>query len=321
MSINVCTRAEKDEIAELIGDFRFTAGFGKTLSRLVRHGIGVHHAGMLPKYRRLVETLAQAGLLKVICGTDTLGVGHQRADPHGAVHRAVQVRRQQDPAAAGARVPPDRRPGRPGRVRHGRARWSCRPPSTWSRTSRRSPRPATTRRSGARWCARSRPRASSSWAEADLRAAGRGRARAADLAASRSRHAMLLNVIARPGDAFAAMRHLLTDNHETARPQRRHIRRAIAIYRALLAGRRGRAAGRARRRAAARSGSPSTCSTTSRSTSRCRRSRWPPSSCSTGSRRPTPLDVLSVIESTLDNPRQVLSAQQFTGARRGGGAR
>ena len=53
----------------------FASGFGKTLYRLVRHGIGVHHAGMLPKYRRLVETLAQAGLLKVICGTDTLGVG------------------------------------------------------------------------------------------------------------------------------------------------------------------------------------------------------------------------------------------------------
>src|SRR5262252_2260571 len=74
-SINVATRAEKDLIAEAIGSFRFTAGFGRTLSRLVRHGIGVHHAGMLPKYRRLVETLAQAGLLKVICGTDTLGVG------------------------------------------------------------------------------------------------------------------------------------------------------------------------------------------------------------------------------------------------------
>src|SRR3989440_8367999 len=75
MSINVCTRAEKDAIAELIGNFRFTAGFGKTLSRLVRHGIGGHHAGMLPRYRRLVERLAQAGLLKIVCGTDTLGVG------------------------------------------------------------------------------------------------------------------------------------------------------------------------------------------------------------------------------------------------------
>ncbi len=75
MSVNVCTREEKAAIAELIGGFRFTTGFGQTLSRLVRHGIGVHHAGMLPKYRRLVELLAQAGYLKVICGTDTLGVG------------------------------------------------------------------------------------------------------------------------------------------------------------------------------------------------------------------------------------------------------
>src|SRR5712691_12077336 len=75
MSVNVCSKEEKAQIAAMIGDFRFASGFGKTLSRLVRHGIGVHHAGMLPKYRRLVETLAQAGLLKVICGTDTLGVG------------------------------------------------------------------------------------------------------------------------------------------------------------------------------------------------------------------------------------------------------
>jgi superfamily II RNA helicase len=59
MSLNVCSRAEKDAIAELIGAFRFTAGFGRTLTRFVRHGIGVHHAGMLPKYRRLVERLAQ----------------------------------------------------------------------------------------------------------------------------------------------------------------------------------------------------------------------------------------------------------------------
>ena len=68
-------REHKDAIAEKIGGFRFGAGFGKTLQKLVKAGIGVHHAGMLPKYRRLVETLAQAGLLTVICGTDTLGVG------------------------------------------------------------------------------------------------------------------------------------------------------------------------------------------------------------------------------------------------------
>jgi len=74
-SMAVATRAEKDAIAAEIGDFRFAAGFGRTLSRYVRNGIGVHHAGMLPRYRRLVERLAQRGLLKVICGTDTLGVG------------------------------------------------------------------------------------------------------------------------------------------------------------------------------------------------------------------------------------------------------
>src|SRR5918911_1467622 len=75
MSVNVCTKEEKAAIAEMIGGFRFTSSFGTTLSRLVRHRIGGHHAGMLPKYRRPVGQLAQAGLLQGICGTDTLGVG------------------------------------------------------------------------------------------------------------------------------------------------------------------------------------------------------------------------------------------------------
>ena len=116
-------REEKQAIADLIGKFRFTAGFGKTLSRLVRHGIGVHHAGMLPRYRRLVETLAQAGLLKVICGTDTLGVGINvpiRTVLFTALTKYDGVR---TPRAQGPRVPPDRRAGRAGglrRRRHGR---------------------------------------------------------------------------------------------------------------------------------------------------------------------------------------------------------
>jgi superfamily II RNA helicase len=74
-SAKIATREQRDAIAALIGEFRFTTSFGKTLSRLLRQGIGVHHAGMLPKYRRLVEQLAQRGMLRVICGTDTLGVG------------------------------------------------------------------------------------------------------------------------------------------------------------------------------------------------------------------------------------------------------
>lgn len=75
MSVRLVTTEQRHEIVEAIGDFRFAPGFGATLSKMLRHGIGVHHAGMLPKYRRLVEQLAQRGLLRVICGTDTLGVG------------------------------------------------------------------------------------------------------------------------------------------------------------------------------------------------------------------------------------------------------
>ena len=112
------SREERDRIAEMIGGFRFATGFGKQLSRLVRHGIGVHHAGMLPKYRRLVEQLAQAGLLKVICGTDTLGVGINVPIRTVVFTGAVQVRRQPPAHPQGARVPPDRRAGRPGRLRH-----------------------------------------------------------------------------------------------------------------------------------------------------------------------------------------------------------
>ncbi|WKD61382.1 ski2-like helicase [Corynebacterium ciconiae DSM 44920] len=74
-SMKVITEEEKKKIAEEIGSFRFSTRFGSTLSSLLRKGIGIHHAGMLPKYRRLVERLSQTGLLKVICGTDTLGVG------------------------------------------------------------------------------------------------------------------------------------------------------------------------------------------------------------------------------------------------------
>jgi hypothetical protein len=68
-------REARHRIAEAVGDFRFDTPFGKDLKRLLAHGIGVHHAGLLPKYRLLVERLAQQGLLRVVFGTDTLGVG------------------------------------------------------------------------------------------------------------------------------------------------------------------------------------------------------------------------------------------------------
>ena len=88
-SAQVTTRAEREELAEALMGFRFAPGFGRSLSRLLHHGIGVHHGGMLPKYRRLVERLTKAGLLRVV-------VGHRhsrrRGQPASSYRRALRTR-------------------------------------------------------------------------------------------------------------------------------------------------------------------------------------------------------------------------------------
>ncbi|MCP5554810.1 MAG: DUF3516 domain-containing protein [Akkermansiaceae bacterium] len=75
MSLNYCTPSEKAAIKDAMAGVKFSSPYGKDVKKYLAHGIGLHHAGMLPKYRVLVERLAQQGLLKLICGTDTLGVG------------------------------------------------------------------------------------------------------------------------------------------------------------------------------------------------------------------------------------------------------
>lgn len=74
-SVNVCTREEKAALAQALEGFKFTSPYGPDIRKWLKHGIGLHHAGLLPKYRVLVEQLTQRGLLKIICGTDTLGAG------------------------------------------------------------------------------------------------------------------------------------------------------------------------------------------------------------------------------------------------------
>jgi hypothetical protein len=272
MSVNVCSRAEKDAIADMIGNFRFSAGFGKTLSRLVRHGIGVHHAGMLPRYRRLVETLTQAGLLKVICGTDTLGVGINvpiRTAGRVVVQAPEHVVENEKALAKAGDDPKARRKVVRKKPPEGFVSWGK---PTFERLVAADPEPLTS--------------------------------------SFKVTHAMVLNVIARPGDAFAAMRHLLTDNHEDRSAQRRHIHEAIAIYRALLAG-----------GVVERLDEPDAEGRLVRLTVDLQLDfalNQPLSPFALAAiqlldpESPSyPLDVLSVIESTLENPRQVLSAQQF----------
>ncbi|MES2963654.1 MAG: DUF3516 domain-containing protein, partial [Bdellovibrionota bacterium] len=75
MSVDFTTKEDKKKITERIMGTKFSSPYGKDVQRFMKHGVGLHHAGLLPKYRVLVEKLAQEGLLKVISGTDTLGVG------------------------------------------------------------------------------------------------------------------------------------------------------------------------------------------------------------------------------------------------------
>jgi superfamily II RNA helicase len=75
MSVDISSKPEKEALKEAMRGERFASPYGKELKRFLHHGIGLHHAGLLPRYRRLVERLAQKGLLKVVSGTDTLGVG------------------------------------------------------------------------------------------------------------------------------------------------------------------------------------------------------------------------------------------------------
>jgi superfamily II RNA helicase len=75
LSLDFCSKPEKAVLSEALVGESFRSPHGKEMQKLLRHGIGVHHAGLLPRYRLLVEKLAQRGLLKIICGTDTLGVG------------------------------------------------------------------------------------------------------------------------------------------------------------------------------------------------------------------------------------------------------
>ena len=307
MSVNVTGREEKQAIADLIGNFRFTAGFGKTLSRLVRHGIGVHHAGMLPRYRRLVETLAQAGLLKVICGTDTLGVGINvpiRTVLFTALTKYDGVRTRGLKAREFHQIA-----GRAGRAGYDVVGTVvAQAPEHEVENARLLARAGDDVKKRRRIVRKKAPEGFVNWSDKTFE-----RLQNAQPEALTSHfvvtHAMVLNVISRPGDAFAAMRHLLEDNHEPRSRQLAHIRRAISIYRGLREagvveelpepdpeGRRVRIVGDLQLDFALNQPlSPFALAALELL------DRESPD---------YPMDVLSVVEATLDDPRPVLYAQQ-----------
>jgi superfamily II RNA helicase len=232
LSAKLCTREERDAIAREIGAFRFTAGFGRTLSKLVRAGIGVHHAGMLPRYRRLVEQLAQTGLLKVICGTDTLGVGINvpirtvlftgLAKFDGTRQRLLKAREFHQIA------------GRAGRAGFDTSGYVVvQAPEHVVERTRALAKAGDDPRKRRRVQTRKPPEGEVSWNEETFE---RLRDAVPEALVSRMRvdHAMILNVVNQPADPVETMRALMEDNHEDERGRTRLSEQAQALGTELL---------------------------------------------------------------------------------------
>jgi hypothetical protein len=233
LSLDPLTKEEKERVRDIIGGFRFDSPFGKGFRRFLVSGIGVHHAGLLPKYRLLVERLAQAGLLKIICGTDTLGVGvnvpirtvlfTQLCKYDGTSVRILRIREfHQIAGRAGRRGFDDR-----GDV------WVQAPEHVVE--NQHAAAQAQTDAKKKKKLVKKKPpeRGYAHWTEDtfDKLVGGDPEPLTSSFAVN---HQMVMSLLDRPGDGCRAVRRLMVDNHEPRRRQRHHIRRAISIYRSLV---------------------------------------------------------------------------------------
>lgn len=318
-SARIASREQRDAIAAEIGGFRFSAGFGQTLNRLVRAGIGVHHAGMLPKYRRLVETLAQRGLLRVVCGTDTLGVGINvpiRTVLLTALTKFDGTRMRRLTAREFHQVA-----GRAGRAGFDTAgEVVAQAPEHEIENARGLAKAGVDPKARRKLVRKKPPDGFVGWSESTFE---RLVAAPPETLASSMRltAAMMINLIGRssglgdPGTRpFDDVRALVSDNHEPPARQRALARRAVEIYRTL------RAAGVVEQTGGGFDG-----------TARIRLTvDLPPDFALNQPLSPFALaafelldpadgsyalDMVSVIESTLDDPRPVLAQQEFLARR------
>ncbi len=228
-SLNLATREQKNAVAAAIEGFRFTSPYGPDIRKWLKQGIGLHHAGLLPKYRVLVEQLAQKGLLKVICGTDTLGVGinvpirtvlfsrlckfdgqktavlsardfHQiagRAGRKGFDDLGYVVAQAPEHAIENLKLEEKAKEGKKVVKRkppeHNFANWDL---ATFKRLMGASPERLTSR--------------------------------------FEVSHGLLLNVLSRRSDGCRAVQKLIRESHEPERAKKTHFRRAWQLFRALV---------------------------------------------------------------------------------------
>ena len=305
-SIRIVSREQRDEIAEAIGDFRFATGFGTTLSRLVRAGIGVHHAGMLPKYRRLVEVLAQRGLLRVICGTDTLGVGINvpiRTVLLTALSKYDGVKMRQLSAREFHQIA-----GRAGRAGYDTAGLVVvQAPDHEVENHLATTKAGDDPKKKKKIVRKAAPAGFVTWSETSFERLVGGMPEPLESRMQVSA-AMLINLIARGGDVFANARALLTENHEPPHRRRELVVRALGIAKTLV---------RAGVVVIDRATTPATITLTVdlQPNFALNQPLSPFALAVIGvldhSDPNYPLEVISVIEATLDNPRPVLAQQQF----------
>ena len=232
MSLQVCTKEEKAVLATELERVKFNSPYGKDMKRWLRHGIGVHHAGLLPKYRILVEQLAQKGLLKLICGTDTLGVGINvpirtvlftqlwKYDGQKAAILSVRDFRQVS--------------GRAGRAGHDTQGYVIvQAPEHMIENKRAEEKAAADPAKKKKLVKARAPEGSVGW---DAKTFERLRTASPEELSSHFdvSHGMLLLVLSRDSDGCRAMRQLINDCHETPAKKRALRKRAWQLFRALL---------------------------------------------------------------------------------------
>lgn len=232
MSLNFCSAAEKGVIKEALVGVKFASPYGKEVKRFLSHGIGIHHAGLLPKYRVLVEQLAQRGLLKIICGTDTLGVGVNvpirtvvltRLSKYGGQKVATLSARDFHQISG--------RAGRRGFDEIGYV--VAQAPEHVIENAKMEAKAAGDVKKMRKMVKKKAPEGFVGWNEDTFK---KLQSAAPEPLSSRFKvsHGMLLQVLSRQGDGCRAMARLIADSHETANAKKAHRKRAWELFRALV---------------------------------------------------------------------------------------
>ncbi len=228
-SINVCTREEKNAIGSAIEGFKFSSPYGPEIRRWLKHGIGLHHAGLLPKYRVLAEQLTQKGLLKVICGTDTLGAGINMPIRTALFTKLCKFDGQKTAILSARDF--HQIAGRAGRKGFDDRGWVVAQAPEHTIENIKLEEKA---KEGKKSVKRKPPE--KNFVNWDKQTFLRLIQAPSEKLTSRFSvsHGMLLNVLGRKGDGCLAMQRLIRDSHETPKAKKEHTKRAWQLFRSLV---------------------------------------------------------------------------------------